>query len=173
MKNRSNRIALALGTVAILGCGVLQAADKPCTRPDVANASRSIDKVMSFSQLHKAWGDYRQCDSGEIGELFTDALLRLVVEWKGVEELASAMAKDPDYKAFVMTHLTSPAAKDDQPTVYSRARKDCPKTLDAFCADVADAVKGTGTPTVSKGGIELEPLMEPIKPAAKADAKNK
>ena len=51
------------------------------------------------------------------------------------------MNKDADYKAFVVEHLQSPAAKDDLPTIYSRAKKECPKGLDAFCADMADVVK--------------------------------
>jgi hypothetical protein len=160
----NKKMALAVGIVAALGCFAAHA-DKTCTRPDIANAQRAIDKVVSWSQLRKAWTDYKHCDTGDVGDQFTDALLRLMVDWKGVEELAAATSKDPDYKAFVVAHLQSPAAKDDQPTVYSRAKKDCPKTLDSFCADIADAVKGTGgsTPAVGKGGIELQPLMEPIK----------
>jgi hypothetical protein len=161
MKN-NNKMALA--AIVLLGCGLAQAADKPCTRPDIANAQRAIDKIVSWSQLRKAWGDYKQCDTGDVGDQFTDALLRMVVEWKNVDELAAAAEKDPDYKAFVIAHLKSPAAKDDQPTVYSRAKRDCPKKLDAFCADVAEAVKGSGSATpVGKGGIELQPLMEPLK----------
>jgi hypothetical protein len=175
---KNKKIAFALGTVVMLGCGALQAADKACTRPDIANAQKTIDRIVSWSQLRKAWGDYKQCDSGDVADQFTDALLRLVVEWKNVDELASAMDKDPDYKSFVMTHLKSPAAKDDQPTVYSRAKKDCPRALDTFCADLAEAVKaGPATAAASKGGIEFQPLLEPLKvqgakpEAAKPDAK--
>jgi hypothetical protein len=162
--NKNNKIALALAAAAFFAWGPAQAADKACTRPDIANAQRAIDKIVSWSQLRKAWGDYKQCDTGDIGDQFTDALLRMVVEWKNVDELASAAEKDPDYKAFIMAHLQSPAAKDDQPTVYSRAKRDCPKKLDAFCAEVADAVKASGSTTsVGKGGIELQPMMEPLK----------
>jgi hypothetical protein len=165
MKN-NNKIALGVAAIAMLGCGFAQAADKACTRPDIANAQRSIDKVMSWSQLRKAWDAYKHCDTGDVGDQFTDALLRMVVEWKNVDELAAATEKDADYKAFVIAHLKSPAAKDDRPTVYSRAKRDCPKKLDAFCAEVADAVKegsATTTTNVGKGGIELQPLMEPLK----------
>jgi hypothetical protein len=163
MKN--NKMALALAIIAVFACDFTQAADKSCTRPDIANAQRSIDKVVSWSQLRKAWGDFKQCDTGDIADQFTDALLRMVVEWKNVDELATATAKDPDYKAFVIAHLQSPAAKDDQPTVYARAKKECPKTLDAFCADLADAVKpGGGSTSVGKAGdIGIQPLMEPLK----------
>ncbi|HEY2627707.1 MAG TPA: hypothetical protein VGI57_01205 [Usitatibacter sp.] len=163
MKNK--KMALALGTAALFTCALAQAADKTCTRPDLANAQRSIDKVVSWSQLRKAWGDYKQCDTGDIADQFTDALLRMVVEWKNVEELASATDKDADYKAFVMAHIKSPAAKDDQPTVYARAKKECPKALDAFCTELADAAKGGSgaAANTGKAGIELQPLMQPLK----------
>jgi len=159
MKNRLIQILILVTSFAWIDA---LAADKPCARADIGNAQRAIDKIVSWSQLRKAWSDYRQCDTGDVADQYTDALLRLMVDWKNVDELASATSKDPDYKAFVLDHLKSPAAKDDQPTVYSRAKKDCPKSLDAFCAEVAEAVKGAGTSAgVAKGG-ELEPLMTPL-----------
>jgi hypothetical protein len=116
------------------------AADKPCTKADAANAAKSIDRVMTWPQLQKAWQDYRQCDSGEVGDTYTDALLRLAVDWKDVKLFADAM-KDPGFKEFVFTHLASPAAKDDRPAVYSRAKASCPGGLDTFCAEIAEATK--------------------------------
>lgn len=169
-------MAPAVAVFALFAWAGAHAADKACARPDIANAQRAIDKVVSWSQLRKAYGDFKQCDSGDVADQFTDALLRMTVEWKDVEELASAMNKDADYKAFVVKHLQSPAAKDDQPTVYARAKKECPKTLDSFCSDLADAVKPGASPnSAGTGDIGIQPLMEPlrietVKPAAKPDA---
>jgi hypothetical protein len=125
--------ALALATSAA-------AADKPCTKADAANAQKAIDRVITWPQLKKAFQDYRQCDSGEIGDAYTDALLRLAVDWKDVPQFADAM-KDPDFKQFVFAHLGSEAAKDDRAAVYSRAKASCPSGLDAFCAEIAEATK--------------------------------
>jgi hypothetical protein len=158
-----NKMALALGIAAFCIGTLASAADKVCTRPDIGNAQRSIDKVVSWSQLRKAWSDFRHCDTGDVADQFTDALLRMVVEWKNVDELAAATDKDPEYKAFVISHLQSPAAKDDQPTVYARAKKECPKNLDAFCADIASAAKGGPVAaSAPKGGLDLQPLMTPL-----------
>ena len=167
----NNKKVLALAMFASLCCGSAAAADKVCTRPDIANAQRSIDKVMSWPQLRKAYNDFKHCDTGDVADLFTDALLRMMVEWKGVEELASATDKDPEYKAFVVRHLQSPAAKDDRPTVYARAKKECPKTVDSFCSSLADAVKPGATTSADSGsGIGIQPLMEPLRPAPTAPA---
>lgn len=122
-------------------CGIAQAADKPCSKADAANAQKAIDSVVTWPQLHKAWADYRQCDQGEIADLYTDALLRLTVSWKNVDAFSTAVQKDPQYKAFVYQHLNSPAAKDDVASINSRARASCPAGHDAFCAELADALK--------------------------------
>jgi len=117
------------------------AADKPCSKADAANAEKAIDRVVAWQQLHKAWQDYRHCD-GEpaVSDVFTDAILRLAVGWKGVGELATAM-KDPQYHDFVYKHLKSDAAKDDRDALYSRAKKDCPSGQDAFCDEMAGTMK--------------------------------
>jgi hypothetical protein len=115
------------------------AADRPCSKADAAAASKAIDRVVGWQQLHKAWQDWRQCDSGEDAEIFTDAVLRLAVDWKSPEHLASAMRDDPGYRAFVLAHLKV-AGKDDREAVYSRAKASCPAGQAAFCSEIAQAV---------------------------------
>jgi len=131
------------------------AADKACTRSDIANAQRSIDAVVTWPQLRKAWADYHQCDNGEIADLYTDALLRLAVAWKNADQLAADAGKDAGYKAFVVEHLKSPAAKDDLPSIRGRLKSSCPKGDDAFCAELADSLKAAATPSLN---------LEPLKP---------
>ena len=130
-------------------------ADKVCSRSDIANAQRAIDAVVTWPQLRKAWADYRQCDNGEIAELYTDALLRLAVAWKNADQLASDAGKDAGYKAFVVEHLKSPAAKDDLPSIKGRLKSSCPKGSDAFCTELADSLKAADAPSLN---------LEPIKP---------
>jgi hypothetical protein len=134
----------ALFWIPILAClalGAAQAADKACTKADAANAEKAIDKVLNWPQLQKAWQDFRHCDSDKVADSFTDALMRMMVDWKSMDSLATAMQKDPQYKEFIYAHAKSEAAKDDAAMIYSRARASCPKNLDEFCAELADAVK--------------------------------
>ena len=73
-------------------------------------------------------------------ELFTESLLRVVVEWKGVEALAKSMQEDKDYHAFVHNHLRK-ASKEDLDAIHSRAKMNCPKGHDTFCAEMASAAR--------------------------------
>ena len=170
------KTVLALALLAASACFDASAADKPCSRADIGNAARAIDKIVTWSQLRKAYTDFRHCDSGDIADQYTDALMRLFVDWKGVEEFAAAAKGDPDYMKFFIAHLQSPAAKDDRDTVYARAKRECPKSFDDFCAQVADAAHG-GSGNATGGDIGIQPLMQPIqvktvKPdAPKADEK--
>lgn len=132
---------LGLVCVMLAGAVAAMAQDKPCTKSDQTAAEKAIDRVVTWGQLEKVYQDYRQCDSGAVADLYTDALMRLLVEWKKPEMLALAVDKDPQYKAFVVSHIQSPAAKDDRESIYSRATGDCPGNLSAFCKDIAEAAK--------------------------------
>lgn len=117
------------------------AQDKPCSPADARAAEKVVDRVVNWDHLYRAFQEYRHCDKGPVEEIFTEALLRCIVEWKNVEGLARPMEKDKDYRDFVFRHLGSPAAKPDLEAVYSRAKMSCPKGLDPFCEQIAAAVK--------------------------------
>lgn len=123
-----------------LGLALSATAQKTCTRADESTAGKVIDRASSWPTLMRAWKDFRHCDKGPVGELFTESLLRTIIDWKGVDAFAETM-KDAEFRDFVYAHLQSPAAKDDLPDVYSRAKKDCPKGQEVFCAQLAEAVK--------------------------------
>lgn len=136
---RPRRLALGLATL-ILAAGV-HAQDKACSKSDAAAVAKALDNVVTWGQLEKAWREYRQCDAPPADAQFTEALMRIMVDWKQPEQLGAAVGKDPEYKAFVIRHVKSPGAADDRPDVYSRAKESCPSGMAAFCAELAEAAK--------------------------------
>ena len=158
-----NLVRALLAAFALAGSAL--AADKPCSAADSATAEKAIDRVVSWSQLQKAYLDYRHCDKGNVGEVYTDALLRLAVEWKNVDAFANAM-KDAGFKDFVAAHLRSPAAKDDREAIYSRTKSNCPKGMDAFCAELAQVVREEKAPPLEP--MQPMEMMKPIGPAQPA-----
>jgi hypothetical protein len=131
------RIVTILAAVLLSGSAI--AADKQCTKADAANAQKSLDRASNWGQMHKAWQDFRHCDVDATADQFTDALMRLIIDWKNVDAFAGAVEKDAQFKEFVHARLRSPASKDDAEDVYARAKSKCPKGLDAFCAELAAA----------------------------------
>ena len=128
-------------------------AQKACSKADEANAEKAIDRVVNWQGLHKAYQDFGHCSTEAVNESFTDALLRLMLQWKDVDTLAGSVARDAGYKQWMHARLLSPAAKDDRDNVYARAKKDCPGKHAAFCSELADVVKGGG----SSGGKSAAP----------------
>lgn len=156
---------MAMG--ALLACLAAGASDRPCGKSDAAAAQKSIDRVESWPQLEKSWRDYRQCDSGDVADVYTDALLRLIVDWKDIPELSAAMGRDAQFRDFILAHLKSDAAKDDRPMVYSRAKASCPAGLKAFCDEIADAAKGPANKAEALDLAPLQPIRTgPAKPEA-------
>ena len=104
------RLALGLATL-ILAAGV-HAQDKACSKSDAAAAAKALDNVVTWGQLEKAWRDYRQCDSPPADAQFTEALMRIMVDWKQPEQLGAAVGKDAEYKAFAGAQATTASAAE-------------------------------------------------------------
>jgi len=128
----------------VVACAALAAApafaQKECSKAEMATAEKAVERVVNYSGLQKAWKDYGHCDTGAVEEVFTDAILRLMVAWKDVDTIAQDM-RDPAYKKFIHKHLASPEAKDDRQSIYSRAKASCPLTQGQFCEELIEVVK--------------------------------
>jgi hypothetical protein len=146
--------------IALLCAGFSTAhAQKACTPADAAKAEKAVEQVVTWAHLHKAWRDWKQCDKGAVADGYTDAIMRLMVEWKNMDGLAEPM-KDPEYKSFIYAHVQSPAAKDDLSAIRSRATQSCPKGQDALCKEIAAAAAGEKPAPA----MDLSP-MAPLTPA--------
>ena len=147
--------ALVLGLAVTIATSAF--AQKACSAGDAAAAQKAVERIVSWQNLEKAYRDYHHCDAGPVEDGFTDALMRLMVGWKHVEQVSGAMAKDEEYRKWIYKHVMSPAAKDDREDVYALAKKSCPSNQQAFCDDLATTVKP----------VKAEPLaplnLDPIK----------
>ena len=114
-------------------------AQKACSKSEQDAAMKAIDRVSSWATLNATWKTYRHCDADQVADSFTDALLRLIIDWKNVETLASAM-KDKDYEDFIISHLRSPAAQADTEDVISRAKHKCSSSLKSWCGELISAI---------------------------------
>jgi hypothetical protein len=140
-----------------IACAALAAlpalAQKDCSKADSATAEKAVDKVVNPRGLYRAFKDYGHCDKPPVEDIFTDAVLRLLVEWKDADTLATDAQRDAAYKEFIFKHVKSPAAKDDRDSIYSRAKSNCPMTQGPFCAEVME---------VAKGGAKKDDLLAPL-----------
>ena len=147
------------------------AQDKACSKADAAKAEKAVDMVTSFPQLHKSWQDWRHCDTGTVGEVYTDAVFRLLVDWKGLDSLASSMNASADYKKWVLARVKA-GSKEDRAAIFSRAKTGCPRGQDALCADLiaaaSDETQKTSAPAAAPAPTPTPALAPaPTPPATK------
>jgi hypothetical protein len=133
-------IGCALAALVFAASGAL-AQGKACGPADAAAAEKALDAVVNWSLMSRAWKQFQHCDKGPTEEMFTDAFMRLAVEWKHVDELAAQYQGDPLFNDFVKKQMGNRAAREDVASIYSRARLSCPAKLEAFCAELLEAGK--------------------------------
>ena len=134
------KIRLVLLLAAFAAAGV-HAQGKPCSPAESAAAEKAMDRVVNWDLMYKTWQEFGHCDTALSEDVFTDALMRLAVEWKNVDQFARRYQGDPKFKTFVDKHVRSLTAKEDAKSLYSRAKQSCPPKLDAFCVELAEVAK--------------------------------
>lgn len=136
-RDRAWRLSAA---VLILASAILPAAasDKPCS-----SADKAIDGVTSWAALQKAVQDYGHCDKGPTADVFTEAILRVIISgWPKVGDAEPILAKDADFRAWLNRRLSSPSlATQDSGEIRDLAKSSCPKGREKLCADLLSAVE--------------------------------
>ena len=97
--------ARLLLVAALVACGSVHAQNKPCSKADGVNAEKAIERASSWTQLAKAYKDWRHCDgNAAVADLYSESLVRLIVEWKkmlkrALDEAAALPAQASDNPA--------------------------------------------------------------------------
>lgn len=118
-------------------------AQKDCGSADSQAAEKALYQVVNWDLMYKTFKQYGHCDNALTEDLFTDAFMRLAVSWNNMDKFASHYKSDAQYKAFVHRRMKSLSAKEDVKSIYSRAKSNCPKGQDAFCAEIAEVAKAS------------------------------
>ena len=149
------------------------AADKPCSKADSANAEKAIDRVLSWPAMHKAWKDYGHCDTGPVADLYTEALLRLIVgNWPKIAELEPTFTNDLAYREWILKRISGGTLpKGDVDDVHDLTQNSCPKNQKRMCEslhEAAEKAQGKGAPAAPKPAAPSPATPAPAAPAAPA-----
>lgn len=141
------------------------AADKPCSKADAASAEKTIDRVLTWPAMQKAWKDYGHCDTGAVADLYSEALLRLIVgNWPKIAELEPAFTNDLAFREWILNRLSGGALpKGDLDDVHDLTQNSCPKAQKRMCEALHEAAE--------KGQAKVAPAApKPAAPAPSAPA---
>ena len=139
------------------------AADKPCN-----DAGKSIDGVTTWAALAKAMHDYGHCDKGPTAEVFTEAILRVIISgWPKIADAGPILEKDAAFKNWLAKRLSSPdLSPQDTAEIRDLAKASCPKGQDKVCGELLSSVE-MGRAISSPDLLLLQPLTPAPAPAKK------
>ena len=128
--------------IALLSLSVLLSAQKPhCTEAQARAAEDGIGHLKTWTDLHSAFKQFQVCDDGAIAEGWSDFTVRMLAKnWGQLTELQRLVARDGQFRQFVIRHIDATAAADDLRAASSNSRERCPRSIARLCAEIATAV---------------------------------
>jgi hypothetical protein len=168
MQTRDRAWRLSAAAAFLLAATVFPAAaaDKPCSKSDAALAEKAIDAVTTWAALQRVVRDYRHCDTGQAASLFSESLMRVLIDgWPKLADGEAIMAKDPEFRDWVGLRLSHPSiAKEDARSLRDLAKGSCPKPRAATCDFLLESLSAGQPMTMPK---LMDVPAAPSPPAAK------
>jgi hypothetical protein len=95
------------------------------------------DALRTWNALYKSFESYRQCDDSAIGEDYSEAIARILVDhWNTLPDLARIQSKDGKFRSFVLKHIDATLDENDVRKIRKNASAQCPAGLRKLCADM-------------------------------------
>lgn len=131
-----------LATVLLLGICLSSASAhaEDCTPKRQEAAENGVDALHAWPDILAFYESYRVCDDGGVADGLTEAVVRLLADhWDRLPALAVAIAQEPAFRPFVLSHIDSTADTGDLQMIESSATRNCPRDLSMLCKSVAQA----------------------------------
>ena len=95
------------------------------------------DALHTWNALYKSFESHKQCDDGAIGEGYSEATARILVDhWNTLPDLARILSKDKEFRSFVLKHIDATLDENDIRKIRKNASAQCPAGLRKLCADL-------------------------------------
>ncbi|NHZ39016.1 hypothetical protein [Massilia aquatica] len=136
-----HKAALKIGAALML-CAFLSPAAhaKKCTTAQADAAETMVDYLDNWDKIDQARKQFGHCDEGSIGEGFSEAVARRLVDnWDTLPMLANLIKKDRALKRFVTWHLDPTLNSSDLEKIQVLATSSCQPGLKKLCAELKKA----------------------------------
>jgi hypothetical protein len=111
----------------------------PCNEVKARQAEEAVDGLSSWDRVHKWYKTYRQCDDGVMGEGFSEAVPRNMVDrWRTLPQLAELARNDIGFQRFVLKHENRTLNDNDLKKIRANSAGDCPAGLHRRCRDLKE-----------------------------------
>jgi hypothetical protein len=144
---RSVRPVMVLLVLALfVGDATSDEVTKICGK-DGRIAVPATDELKTWEAVHKAFQRFSPCDSGSVGENFSDAIaLMLAGQWSQTRRLQQLTQRDREFETFVIRHLNELMTAQQAVTIEQNAEKHCPDGAQALCEHILKRIRETPCP---------------------------
>jgi hypothetical protein len=109
----------------------------PCSAQEGSLAEAGAGSLLDWDSLEKAYAQYNNCDEGAIGQAYSAAVARILVDhWETLPRLADIARGNPAFKAFVVKHVDQRLDAGDIKKIAENAKTLCPSGLGGLCHDL-------------------------------------
>jgi hypothetical protein len=121
------RMVGILGIAWLLAWSRLASASVGCTVDMAKVVEERLGAIESWASFVIFYKENRNCDSSALSYAFTQAIVKLAAQPKGVANLSIAVRKEPWLRHTVLQHLRSTAiSKDEADMIIANTRESCP-----------------------------------------------
>jgi len=126
---------------------IVYSASKPCTKQDAIAAEEQASSIQSWTELHRSYERYAQCDDGAIGEGYSDSIARLLAEkWESLDEFDRLGVQDRAFEGFVLRHVDELMTPEQANKIRDNSKNHCPSHDRALCRKIADRLRASSGP---------------------------
>ncbi|WP_336280789.1 hypothetical protein [Cronobacter dublinensis] len=111
-----------------------------CSKEKAEAAENAVDNLKTWAAVYESYRHYLPCDEGSIGEGYSEAITRLLVDrWSELPALDTLGKRNASFERWVISHIDSTLGSDDLQKVSDTAKTQCPSGHTALCEKIVVA----------------------------------
>ncbi|EOI3548037.1 hypothetical protein ACMSZT_002865 [Cronobacter dublinensis] len=111
-----------------------------CSKEKAEAAENAVDNLKTWAAVYESYRHYLPCDEGSIGEGYSEAITRLLVDrWSELPALDALGKRNASFERWVISHIDSTLGSDDLQRVSDTAKTQCPSGHTALCEKIVVA----------------------------------
>jgi hypothetical protein len=108
-----------------------------CDQSAARFAEQEADTLKTWQQIYNSFKRYSACDDGAIWEGYSDSVVKVLAnKWSELPHLSILIARDQDFRDFVLRHIDATTDEKDLENVATNASKRCPRDDAKLCEDI-------------------------------------